>query len=164
MKARYEEGNVDDKSYCFWTERVPGVTATELSAEDYTKIVPQIQEYVDKMQKLESTVCGGPTGLLCAPALVSSTYWYNQVSFTPVYAPEGEKFVFCHGDLHCDNIMVDPSTLKITAILDWEYAGFYPKSHEIPYWRKQRGSGAQAGDFQKVKEDIKTFWAKCVVS
>jgi thiamine kinase-like enzyme len=34
------------------------------------------------------------------------------------------KIVLCHNDLNMRNIMVKDN--KITAIIDWEYAGFYP--------------------------------------
>jgi len=36
-----------------------------------------------------------------------------------------EEFVLCHNDLGQHNIMVDEKNLKVNAILDWEYAGFF---------------------------------------
>ncbi|KAM3425799.1 hypothetical protein NHJ13734_009924 [Beauveria thailandica] len=42
--------------------------------------------------------------------------------------PHSDKSVFSHGDLGPRNIMVD-DTGRITAVLDWEYAGWYPD-----YW------------------------------
>lgn len=44
------------------------------------------------------------------------------------------RFVLCHDDLSQHNMVVDPQTLKIRAILDWEYAGFYPGYFEGPFW------------------------------
>ena len=42
---------------------------------------------------------------------------------------EGYRVVLTHADLHPDNIIVDPSTGRISAIVDWEFAGWYPE-----YW------------------------------
>lgn len=36
-------------------------------------------------------------------------------------------FVLCHGDLSYHNMRVDPATLKVKWLLDWESAGFFPK-------------------------------------
>ena len=38
------------------------------------------------------------------------------------------KFVFCHNDLKPSNIIVHEN--NVTAIIDWEFAGFYPPSME----------------------------------
>ena len=37
---------------------------------------------------------------------------------------DARDLVFCHNDLSANNVIVDPKTLKIAAIIDWEYAGF----------------------------------------
>lgn len=37
---------------------------------------------------------------------------------------ESEDVVFCHNDLSTHNVVVDPATLKVKAVL--EYSGFYP--------------------------------------
>lgn len=47
--------------------------------------------------------------------------------------------VFSHNDLSAPNVIVDPDTLKINAIIDWEYAGFYPPEFDRPFY-KRRGS------------------------
>lgn len=39
---------------------------------------------------------------------------------------EGE-FGFCHGDLSQSNVIVDPGTLNVEGIVNWEYAGFWPE-------------------------------------
>ncbi|KAK4896757.1 hypothetical protein LTR27_005351 [Elasticomyces elasticus] len=31
--------------------------------------------------------------------------------------------------------MVDPNTFEIKAIIDWEYAGYFPPEFELKYWR-----------------------------
>lgn len=43
---------------------------------------------------------------------------------------ESEELVFCCNDLSTNNVIVDPETLKVNAIIDSEYAGFYPAQFE----------------------------------
>ena len=38
-----------------------------------------------------------------------------------------EEYVFCHNDLSQHNVIVDHKSLRINAIVDWEYAGFFSK-------------------------------------
>ncbi len=54
--------------------------------------------------------------------------------------------MFCHCDLSQSNIIVNPKTLKIEGIIDWEYAGFWPDFFETPYYRVSKPSGAQFKD------------------
>ncbi|TPX14838.1 uncharacterized protein E0L32_004947 [Thyridium curvatum] len=35
------------------------------------------------------------------------------------------EYVFQHGDLASHNIMIDPQTLKVKTLIDWEYAGYF---------------------------------------
>lgn len=58
---------------------------------------------------------------------------------------ETDELVFCHNDLSPSNIIVDPDTLKINAIIDWEYAGFYYESFESPFYRRN-GPSVAIGD------------------
>jgi aminoglycoside phosphotransferase (APT) family kinase protein len=46
---------------------------------------------------------------------------------------ENHNIVFTHGDLSGDNILVDPVYGRITAILDWETAGWMPE-----YWEYRK--------------------------
>jgi thiamine kinase-like enzyme len=57
---------------------------------------------------------------------------------------------FTHGDLNLRNIMIDgaPGAVKISAIIDWEQAGWYPAYWEycksliaVPYDHEWRDSG-----------------------
>jgi aminoglycoside phosphotransferase (APT) family kinase protein len=41
--------------------------------------------------------------------------------------PGTNEFILCQNDISQQNIIVDKETHKINAIIDWEYAGFYPK-------------------------------------
>ncbi|KAJ2892720.1 hypothetical protein MKZ38_009436 [Zalerion maritima] len=43
-------------------------------------------------------------------------------------------FVLCHNDLGPQNIFIKPDTFQIVAIIDWEFAGFFPPYFELPLW------------------------------
>lgn len=59
---------------------------------------------------------------------------------------ETSDLVFCHNDLSANNVIVDPDTLKIAAIVDWEYAGFYPPEFEFSFFRRPGPSVALDGE------------------
>lgn len=61
--------------------------------------------------------------------------------------PRGkDDLVFCHNDLSANNVIVNPATLKIAAIIDWEYAGFYPPLFESDFFRRPGPSIALEGE------------------
>ncbi|KAG0635233.1 kinase-like domain-containing protein [Tuber brumale] len=39
------------------------------------------------------------------------------------------RIVLSHGDFHPGNIMIDPESLEVLAVIDWEFGGWYPE-----YW------------------------------
>jgi hypothetical protein len=43
---------------------------------------------------------------------------------------ERPEYIFQHGDLSDHNVIMDPQTLEVRAVIDWEYAGFYPPGME----------------------------------
>lgn len=57
--------------------------------------------------------------------------------------PCDSLFHFCHGDLSISNILLDPATGGITAILDWEVAGFRPA------WAAAQAGGWFCDDAQR---------------
>lgn len=61
-------------------------------------------------------------------------------------ASESEEFVFCNNNLSQQNIIVNPQSLKILAIIDWEYAGFYPEFFERPLYKLLGPSVALDGE------------------
>ncbi|KAJ3471994.1 hypothetical protein NLG97_g11380 [Lecanicillium saksenae] len=44
---------------------------------------------------------------------------------------ERPDYVFQHGDLAAHNILIDPLTFEVMALIDWEYAGYYPEGTEL---------------------------------
>lgn len=67
------------------------------------------------------------------------------------------EFVLCHTDLAPGNILVNPTTYRITGILDWEFAGFYPEYFELPLWtaadRDQYGDMCRGAKMEEL-----AFW------
>lgn len=59
---------------------------------------------------------------------------------------ESEDLVFCHNDFSTHNVIVDPATLKVKAVIDWEYAGFYPIEFEGLFFRRPGPSVALEGE------------------
>jgi len=63
-----------------------------------------------------------------------------------------EDLVFCHNDFSTHNVIIDPSTLKVNAIIDWEYAGFYPVEFEGLFFRRPGPSVALEGEADDTDE------------
>lgn len=66
-----------------------------------------------------------------------------------------EDLVFCHNDFSTHNVVVDPATLKVKAVLDWEYAGFYPAEFEGIYFRRPGPPVALEGETGDVEDLVK---------
>eukprot|EP00842_Homolaphlyctis_polyrhiza_P002170 jgi/Hompol1/2954/HPOL_006261-RA len=63
------------------------------------------------------------------------TAFIESIETNPII-PDCSDFVFTHGDLHTPNILVEkrgdaPDQLIVTAILDWEWAGYFPAQDEF---------------------------------
>jgi Ser/Thr protein kinase RdoA (MazF antagonist) len=74
---------------------------------------------------------------------------------------DSEDLVFCHNDLSTHNVMVDPETLKINAILDWEYAGFFPREFEGMYFRRPGPSVALGDEAHDEDQLLDIMKANC---
>ncbi|KAK4099079.1 hypothetical protein N658DRAFT_525714 [Parathielavia hyrcaniae] len=136
----------DDGAFYFSTELVPGVTMTHLTAEQKQVVTKELLEHVATLKSLRSDTPGVPgQTLLCAPNRVQSGFWKPHSCWRPKPDMEKGDYVFCHNDLGQHNVIVDPETLKINAIIDWEYGGFWPEWFEQPYW-KRPGPGGPIGD------------------
>lgn len=66
-----------------------------------------------------------------------------------------DEYVFCHNDPSQQNVIVNPNTLKINAIIDWEYAGFYPGFFEAPFYQRHGPSVAIYGEVDDMPELVK---------
>jgi aminoglycoside phosphotransferase (APT) family kinase protein len=127
----------DDGAYCLVTRYVEGVKMTELETEQKKIVMEEIQVHLRTLQRLKSAAIGGPAGLVIPPHRTSTKTKNDVWILRPSTIAE---YVFCHNDLSQQNIIVDPAALKIAAIIDWEFAGFYPAYFEMPLYKRLHGA------------------------
>ncbi|KAE8342496.1 kinase-like domain-containing protein [Aspergillus arachidicola] len=112
-----------DGSYLLFMEYVDGISMSQLSEEQKEVVNVELQQHLDTLHAIKSKTIGGPSGIVIPPYRVmrqsNKDLWSRLSSATCDY-------VFCHNDLSQQNVIVDPETLKIKAIIDWGYAGFFP--------------------------------------
>lgn len=124
----------EDFGACFLiTETVPGVEMSRLREEDKEVVNQQLRKHIATLHSLRSNILGGPGGQIIVPRPVmraSHQDHWNLMQGNPVEGATMARYVFCHGDLSEHNVIVDPETLQVQAILDWEHAGFWPEFFE----------------------------------
>lgn len=135
------EAYEEDGSFILVTERVTGRTINDLQPEDQRIVMEEVEGYVKVLHSFRSNRPGGPTGIMCPLERV-----VNCFPAGTMWSPKTDSmtaFVFCHCDLGWSNIIIDPHYPRVRAILDWEYAGYWPAFFELPYFRDLRPTGAQ---------------------
>ncbi|KAG6843050.1 hypothetical protein H0H93_002442, partial [Arthromyces matolae] len=138
----------DHGRYYVIEDWVSGVTLVDVPPSKLGPILKELYGYRDQLQSLRSTVMGGVAGHVCLPHRLDVKVPFDDVfKFREAKTPE---FVFCHGDLSQHNIIVDEKTYKIKAIIDWEYAGFYPPEFEAEFYLRPGPSGAINGEVDDV--------------
>lgn len=131
------------KDGCFylWTKRIDGLDMQELCPEDQSKVIEEVEEHRKALRDLKSNRMGGPSGIVCPPPRILNNAWeFLQWTTKP---SKTKDYVFCHNDLSQSNIIVHPQTLKILAIIDWEYGGYFPEWFEAPFYKDPAGSSLQ---------------------
>lgn len=96
------------------------------NALDYisTTVLPQFAAMRSQTRGIDGFVM--PPSWLCPdiqPPWIGKETWKT----LPLELPE---YTFQHGDIAAQNIIVDSQTLKVKALIDFEYAGFYPPGME----------------------------------
>lgn len=133
----------DDDAYYLIMEYVDGVSMSGLEEDQKSIVREELQIHLAKLKTLKSHRMGGPSGIVIPPHRVlrrtSLDNWRLQPS-------DQEEYVFCHNDLSQENVIVNPETLKIRAIIDWEYAGFFPANFEWPFYTRLGPSVAIDGE------------------
>jgi len=93
-----------------------------------------------------------PQAVFCRPG--GCNLWSQPAEFKST-----SKLVFCHRDASQSNIYVDPVSIEVVAIDDWEYGGLYPESHKSPFYESPKESGLQVRTISGAVE-IKEIWQK----
>lgn len=132
----------DDGAVYLIMEYVEGVTMDHLGDVERKVVERELEEHLTTLRSLTSTRIGGPTGLVIPPHRVLSKTPRDQWKLKLA----GEDLVLCHNDLSQQNVIVDPQSLKIRAIIDWEYAGFYPAFFEKKFFERLGPSIALDGE------------------
>ncbi|OAA64753.1 Protein kinase-like domain protein [Niveomyces insectorum RCEF 264] len=151
----------DDGAFYHCTKYVDGIQMSKLTPEDQTIVMQELRQHVAVLKTLKSDTPGVPPfptlpiprfgpyeedtaqrierhtletklagSLLVPPPNVVNTASMRNFCFRPRKNVRG-NFVLCHNDLRPHNVLVDPKTLKIKAIIDWEFAGFLPEWFEL---------------------------------
>ena len=123
----------DAAAYYLVMEYVEGVGMSELEESQKAVVEKELEEHLATLHSLRSNKLGGPGGTVIPPYRV--TRRTNNDTWSLRSSPNDE-YVFCHNDLSQHNVVVDPKTLKITGILDWEYAGFFPQFFDAPFYKR----------------------------
>jgi aminoglycoside phosphotransferase len=123
-----------DGVYTIVMTRAEGVTIASLTLADREIAIANMEHYFESFHKLKSSRLGGVSGLVCPPHPVLNKVAPEDCHWTQQPA-QSDSYVFCHMDAHQENILVDPKTLEISCILDFEFAGFYPQRFDLPLYR-----------------------------
>jgi hypothetical protein len=146
-----------DRSFILEIERIDGVLMQDLKLEEQLKVMPQVRNYLQMLHRLRSDKLGRPSGIICPPQAIvtrpNSCKSWSQGNISTF------NYVFCHRDVSQSNLYFHPTTLTLVAIGDWEYGGFYPKTHKLPFFESPVKSGVQVKTISGIKE-IKEFWKK----
>ena len=129
----------DAGAYYILLSFVPGVEMAELTEDEKGVVQRELQKHIATLRALKSRRVGGPSGIVVPPYRVNLRI-ENECWNVPEV--DGEEYGFCHNDLSQYNVLVDPESLRINAIIDWEYAGFWPEWFEMPLWKRVGPSGA----------------------
>jgi len=100
------------------------------------------------MHNLKSNKIGGPSGIIIPPYRIMGKK-EDEIWNLP---NEDRLYVYCHMDLSQHNVIVDPKTLKIKAIIDLEYSGFWPEQFDLPFYTRLGPSVAREGEVDDTLE------------
>jgi serine/threonine protein kinase len=145
----------DDNSAYLVTSYVDGVSMSSLTDKEKAVVTEELDGYIRTLHSLHACRLGGISGVPILPyRLLQKTFrdgWDFEVS-------SRAEYVFCYNDISQQNVIVDPKTLKIAAIIDWEYAGFFLEEFDIPFYKRLGPSVAINGkedDTDKLMKFIK---------
>ncbi|KDR72725.1 hypothetical protein GALMADRAFT_762580 [Galerina marginata CBS 339.88] len=143
----------DNGRFYIITDVVPGPTLAQLPDDKKAGVIKEVEGYVAQMHAIKSKVMGGISGDNVLPYRCvqdSSPDECSKILDLKFRESDPAEFVLCHNDLSQHNIIVDEKTLKVKAILDWEYAGFYPPEFDGKFYLRPGPSAALEGEEDDV--------------
>ncbi|KAK6002450.1 hypothetical protein QM012_002088 [Aureobasidium pullulans] len=149
----------DDGAVYLTTEVIDARRMDELSDSDRAVIAKELETYIAQLRTLTSSNLGGCSGLAIPPYRVWQETPRDEWKFRP---SDTEDYVFCHMDLSQQNVLVCHDELKIRAIIDWEYSGFWPEKFERRYYERLGPSVALEGEIDDVDDILSLMNEKLV--
>ncbi|KAL4950838.1 kinase-like domain-containing protein [Aspergillus filifer] len=141
-----------DDSFFLITDYIQGTSMSQLSEGQKRIVCIELRQHLATLHAIKSNTTGGPSGLVIPPYRVMKCSVKDD---WPIRSSDNAEYVFCHNDLSQPNVIVDPDTLKIRAIIDWEYAGFFPEYFEAPFYERLGPSVAIEGENDDVESLLK---------
>lgn len=134
-----------DGAHCIIMEYIKGDLLADLKESSKPAVIEELQDHIKAMHSISASQIGGvsPPGLVCLPYRISRVAQIDENELKPF---ESDELVFCHDDLSQHNVLVDPETHVIQAIIDFEYSGFYPSFFESQFYRRVGPSIALNGE------------------
>lgn len=146
----------DNGRYYVIQDFVQGTTLEDLPDDNKPGVIEELEHYIQVMHSIKSPTMGGFAGTACLPFRVDYAIGQASPNDVPDFSGAGGyDFVLCHNDIAQQNVIEDEQTLKIKAIIDWEYAGFYPRQFDGAFYRRKGPSVALEGEYEDVPELLK---------
>lgn len=98
---------------------------------------------------------------MCPPLRVTSGKWKVDNCWKLRADVAKGDYVLCHNDLGQHNIIMDPTTLKIKSIIDWEFGGFWPEWFEMAFWERPGPSHAMQCEVDDTDRYREWFLEHC---
>lgn len=146
----------DDEAVYLVTEEIKGVAMHTLTESQKEVVIKELEQHIQTLCALRSPKVGGPSGLVVPPYRAMLETFRDDWTLRE---SDHDEFVFCHNDLSQHNVLVDPDSLKIAGIIDWEYAGFWPDFFEGRFFMRKGPSAAideEVDDTEKLIEFLES--------
>jgi serine/threonine protein kinase len=143
----------DDGAVYLIMEYVEGRGMDELEDEEKLVVEEELESYLQQIHEIHSGAIGGPSGIVVPP------YRLQQKTHIDIWIAkptDTDEYVFCHNDLSQQNVIVCRDSLKIRAVIDWEYAGYWPERFERRFY-KRLGPSVALENEEDDAEDILNF-------
>lgn len=146
----------DDEAVYLVMEYVEGKGMDELEDKEKSVVGEELEKYLQQMHGIHSRTIGGPSGFVLPPYRLQRRTDIDIWKPNPTKLTDTEGYVFCHNDLSQQNVIVCPDTLRIRAVIDWEYAGYWPKKFERRFY-KRLGPSIALENEEDDSEDLLHF-------